>query len=57
MNMTDWSNGINKLIKVMLDLANISDERQEKEMFIHMMQNMMFDRYGVVEVNADEDSD
>ena len=27
----------------------------EKEMFIHMMQNMMFDRYGVEEVNADED--
>ena len=29
----------------------------EKEMFIHMMQDMMFDRYGVEEVNADEDSD
>lgn len=30
----------------------------EKEMFIHMMQNMMFDRYGVEEVNADDgDSD
>lgn len=27
----------------------------EKEMFIHMMQDMMFDRYGVEEVNADED--
>jgi hypothetical protein len=26
----------------------------EKEMFIHMMQDMMFDRYGVEEVNADE---
>lgn len=26
----------------------------EKEMFIHMMQNMMFDRYGVEEVNADD---
>ena len=29
----------------------------EKEMFIHMMQDMMFDRYGVEEVNADADSD
>ena len=29
----------------------------EKEMFIHMMQNMMFDRYGVEEVNADEADD
>ena len=29
----------------------------EKEMFIHMMQDKMFDRYGVEEVNADEDSD
>lgn len=29
----------------------------EKEMFIHMMQDMMFDRYGVEEVNADGDSD
>lgn len=29
----------------------------EKEMFIHMMQDMMFDRYGVEEVNADEDCD
>lgn len=28
----------------------------EKEMFIHMMQDMMFDRYGVEEVNADESS-
>lgn len=27
----------------------------EKEMFIHMMQDMMFDRYGVEEVNADEE--
>ena len=27
--MTDWSNGINKLIKIMLDLADISDEKQE----------------------------
>lgn len=26
----------------------------EKEMFIHMMQDMMFDRYGVEEVNADD---
>ena len=26
----------------------------EKEVFIHMMQNMMFDKYGVEEVNADE---
>lgn len=26
----------------------------EKEKFIHMMQNMMFDRYGVEEVNTDE---
>lgn len=25
----------------------------EKEVFIHMMQDMMFDRYGVDEVNAD----
>jgi hypothetical protein len=29
MNMTNWSNGINKLIKIMLDLADISDEKQE----------------------------
>ena len=29
----------------------------EKEVFIHMMQDMMFDRYGVEEVNADADSD
>ena len=29
----------------------------EKEMFIHMMQDMMFDRYGCEEVNADADSD
>lgn len=28
----------------------------EKEMFIHMMQDMMFDRYGVEEVNADDES-
>ena len=28
----------------------------EKEMFIHMMQDMMFDRYGVEEVNTDGDS-
>lgn len=27
--MTDWSNGINNLIKIMLDLADISDEKQE----------------------------
>ena len=27
----------------------------EKEMFIHMMQDMMFDRYGVEEVNADDE--
>lgn len=26
----------------------------EKEMFIHMMQDMMLNRYGVEEVNADE---
>jgi hypothetical protein len=26
----------------------------EKEMFIHMMQDMMFDRFGVEEVNADD---
>ena len=26
----------------------------EKEVFIHMMQDMMFDRYGIEEVNADE---
>ena len=27
--MTDWSNKINRLIKIMLDLANISDEEKE----------------------------
>ena len=26
----------------------------EKEVFIHMMQDMMFDRYGIEEVNADD---
>lgn len=27
--MTNWSNGINRLIKIMLDIADISDEKQE----------------------------
>ena len=27
--MTDWSNGINNLIKIMLNLANIADEEKE----------------------------
>lgn len=27
--MTDWCNGINNLIKIMLDLADIADEKQE----------------------------
>lgn len=27
--MTDWSNGINRLLNIMLDLANIADEEQE----------------------------
>ena len=27
--MTNWNDGINKLIKIMLDLANIADEEQE----------------------------